>query len=154
MSLQSFHWIVPQQLAGSGVPGWNQDIRQDFKFLWEQGIRVILTLLEKPLPLISEDYPLTYVHFPIVDMKVPISLQSTHKICKAMAQHMRDNQGVLVHCEAGTGRTGTILACILLHFEKSAEEAICEIRKIESLYIRNTMQENFVHRYATYLKYL
>jgi atypical dual specificity phosphatase len=54
---------------------------------------------------------------------------------------------VLVHCNAGIGRTGAILACFLVQQGWSAEEAVNRIRQQRPLSLETREQVDSVHRY-------
>jgi len=55
---------------------------------------------------------------------------------------------VLIHCRAGWGRTGTILAIYLMEFyDKTAREAIQEVRNLRPWSIETTEQEMAVLNY-------
>lgn len=152
MALSSFHWIIPRGLAGSGQPGRMSALEKDLLFLKESGIKIIVTLTEEPLDLKTEASLFEQIHFPIVDMKAPKSLQQTFRLCKSL--HARYAQEpVLMHCEMGTGRTGTLLAAMMIHQGLEVEEAIEAIREIEPLYVRNSLQESFVKRYYTFYSF-
>lgn len=153
MNLSAFNWILPGKLAGSAQPGRMGDITEDLNYLWNQGIRVIMTLTEAALVVPKDAPKFGYLHFPIVDMEAPRSMQATLRICKAVHAHIHSNEAVLMHCEMGTGRTGTLLACALIHFGRNPEEVLLELRKIEPLYVRNSIQERFIHRYHTFYTY-
>lgn len=149
--IHEFHWVIDNALAGSGQPGRMQDMSDDIQFLQEQGFKTIVTLLEEPLEL-PDGHGFEQIHFPIVDMKTPGSPQQAEKYCSGIMQRIAQGEKVLLHCEMGTGRTGTILACCLVHQGLNGDEAIAAARKVESMYIRNQQQENFVKRYASYIQ--
>ena len=145
-----FHWIPPQLLAGSGQPGYMNDEREDMDFLKAAGINLIVSLTEDPLPFDAKAYGFETLHFPIPDMHVPQSPAQTEKLCKRIDQALAQKQGVLLHCKHGTGRTGTLLACVLILQGRSANEALLEIRKVLSYYVANSLQERFLQSFASY----
>ena len=55
---------------------------------------------------------------------------------------------VAVHCEAGLGRTGTMLALYLIAEGQSAETAIRKIREVEKVAVETTGQIQFLEEFA------
>jgi protein-tyrosine phosphatase len=59
------------------------------------------------------------------------------------------NEGVVVHCMGGLGRTGVIAACVLVTLGRTAEDAIAEVRAARGpRCVENRAQEDFVARFA------
>ena len=56
-----------------------------------------------------------------------------------------DGLATLVHCGAGHGRTGTMLACALVSRGRRAVEAIGELRDLDPGYIETPEQEALVY---------
>ena len=57
-------------------------------------------------------------------------------------ERIQNKEPVMVHCLAGLGRTGTILACYLIKYEKMpAEDAIQHIREKRHGSIQSFVQE-------------
>jgi atypical dual specificity phosphatase len=55
---------------------------------------------------------------------------------------------VAVHCEAGLGRTGTVLAVYLISQGHSAEAAIRRIREVEKVAVETARQIQFLEQFA------
>ena len=55
---------------------------------------------------------------------------------------------VAVHCEAGLGRTGTMLAVYLIAQGQSAETAIRQIREVEKVAVETPRQIQFLEEFA------
>lgn len=70
-----------------------------------------------------------------------------------VGSRLREGKKVLVHCFAGRGRTGTMLAAWLVHGGMSAEAAIREIRERAQAAYQSTrgviepVQEEILYRY-------
>ncbi len=62
---------------------------------------------------------------------------------------LSNHRPVAVHCEAGLGRTGTMLATYLISQGNSAELAIHRIRAAEPSAIETPRQIQFLEQFAT-----
>jgi atypical dual specificity phosphatase len=139
-----FSWVRKPYLAASSLPGSPEELT----WLRQQGIDIVLTLTEYPMPRKwIDDSGLMNVHIPIPDMGIPTN-QETEKALSTIEKAKHGQMGVLVHCMAGKGRTGTILACQLVREGLSAEEAINVIRMTRPGSIETDHQARYVRDFA------
>lgn len=147
-----FHWIVRGLLGGTQWPGLLGDESMDLEGLASLGTRVLVSLTENrfdprklaPLGIDGE-------HFPIVDMGAP-DFDAAVEICERISTWMDQEKPVVLHCKAGLGRTGTMLACTLVSRGTDAVSAIHQVRCTNPLYIQSEEQLAFVGAFAERLK--
>lgn len=150
MISRSFHWVLPGQLAGASQPGLLQAIQLDLDYLRQQGVRHLVSMTEEPLalPLDAEDF--TGLHFPVPDMGIPQPRKAA-EVCAWIADRLDSGQPVLVHCRAGMGRTGLLLACFLVWRGEAAGRAVVRVRSLNNGYIQTKAQEDFISSFQEFI---
>ena len=139
----NFSWLIEGKLAGSAIPTSTDEV----EWAIEQGVKSIVTVKEEPLDdtWIKD---VNYLHVHSNDMGVP-TFDDLKESVDFIHNRIEDNEPVMVHCLAGLGRTGTILACYLIKYEKmSAEDAIQHVREKRHGSIQSFVQEELIFQYA------
>jgi atypical dual specificity phosphatase len=146
--LPHFSWLVENELAAMSYP----ESEDAFTLLYRIGIRAILNLSEAPLPYeFLNKVNLLTKHIPVADLTAP----TLHQVKQALAMIyscLDRNMPVVVHCIAGLGRTGTILACYLVGRKISADNAITIIREWRPGSIEILEREAIVYEYEHFIK--
>lgn len=143
--LVNFSWIREAQVAGMGLPS-----PSTYEKLLGEGIRAILTLTERPPPGDPEAVGLAYLHVPLMDFGTP-SMEALTECVRWMTAQVDADRPVAVHCFAGQGRTGTVLAAWLVSQGMQAAEAIDEVRRLRPHSIETRGQVQAIHEFATQL---
>ena len=142
-----FSWLIENKLAGSAIPTSIDEVQ----WAIEQGVKSIVTIREDPL---DNDWvkDVNYLHVSSNDMGVPEFADLTFAV-DFIHRRITNNEPVMVHCLAGLGRTGTILACYLIKYQKmSANEATEKVRKERPGSIQSYPQEEIIFRFEKFLK--
>jgi atypical dual specificity phosphatase len=145
---RGFMWLKQGVLAGTPQPGVVLDIEYDLKALKRVGVTTLITLTETTLDQdLLKSYELKNIWEPMPDMHPPTLAQGI-KLCGAIQQSIAQREVVAVHCRAGHGRTGTLLALYLIWEGQSAMEALENVRRIEPRWIQSKVQEDFLIEFA------
>jgi atypical dual specificity phosphatase len=143
----NFSWLLDAKLAGSGMPTTIEEIN----WIKNQGVKSIVTMTEYGLPQTWVD-EIEYLHVPTEDLTAP-DIDKIDSTVDYIAERIKNGEPVMVHCAAGIGRTGTILASYLIKYQKmSAQKAIDLVRKERPGSIQSTSQEIAVSSYEKFLK--
>lgn len=140
-----FAWVEPGEVAASGYPA----SRTQVEWIVKQGIKAILTLTEEPLP---DDYveglDLATGHVPMKDHQPPTT-ESMQRGADFIEARVKEGKPVAVHCLAGEGRTGCVLAAYLIEEKgSSAPEALRTLRAIKPEFVERG-QESSVMKFAS-----
>ena len=138
----NFSWLIEGKLAGSAIPTSFEEI----KWLVDGGVKSIVTVREESL---DDDWikNINYLHIHSNDMGVP-EFEDLIKAVDFIHQRITNNEPVMVHCLAGLGRTGTILACYLIKYQKlSADDSIQKVRESRPGSIQSFPQEEIIFQF-------
>ncbi|MDA4125272.1 MAG: dual specificity protein phosphatase family protein [Thaumarchaeota archaeon] len=143
-----FVWIEKCRLAGSGYPA----SRSQVEWIADQGIGVILTLTEDALPAAwAQGLSIVTHHIPMNDHAAPGAAALDAAVSFIRGQ-LEQGESVLVHCLAGEGRTGCVLAAYLIKEKKvGADEAMRTLREVKPEFVERS-QEDAVRNYASTVK--
>lgn len=134
-----FSWVDPPHVAALARPE-----AADLAWLRDNGVQVVVTLTEYPLPRQwVNDAGLMAVHIPVTDFTAPSERQLRLAV-DTIERAKRSGMGVAVHCAAGKGRTGTVLAAYLVTQGLSASEAIRKVRELRPGSVETFEQEQAV----------
>jgi atypical dual specificity phosphatase len=144
----NFSWVIENKLAGCGLP-FTED---EFNWLADQGIKSVVTVREVALPSDwFEGGDIDYLHLEVEDFGAP-DMDQLVKAIDYIDQQISSGKPVMVHCAAGKGRTGTVLAAYLVKKQNlTAEKAIEKLRAMRPGSVQSVSQETAVSMYEKYL---
>lgn len=88
-------------------------------------------------------------HFPIRDGGVPPRSHAVAPLVRAILDHTRGGERVVVHCQGGLGRAGTIGGCYLRACGVDADEALAILQRTRGPNCpENGAQRDFIRRFA------
>ena len=139
-----FSWVEKPLLAALARPSSAADL----VWLRQQGIEVLLSLTEdRPRRDWVEESGLLVFHEPLEDMEAPTQ-QQLDRCVSAIRRANERNMGVAVHCAAGLGRTGVVLAAWFVTKGLSAQNALARVRRLRPGSIETDEQAVAVEEFA------
>ncbi len=148
---RGFLWLKKGMLAGTPRPGIVADIDQDLRALQRVGVTVLVSLTQTPMDAtLLREYGIRNIASPIPDMHAP-SVEQALEICRDLEHNMRAGEVVAVHCRAGLGRTGTLLASYLIWEGSNALDALESVRRVEPKWVQSEEQVTFLETFDRFL---
>lgn len=138
-------WIVPDAVLACRYP---RRVR-DLEHIASLGVTLIVNLHERghSSQLLGR-IGLRELHLPVPDFTPP-SLEQLQSGVTGITEAVAEGERVAIHCGAGLGRTGTLLACYLVSRGNTADAAIARVRNLRPGSIETSRQEQAVHAYAS-----
>ncbi len=156
-------WVIPGVLAGMPMPFLHPDRRMnrggnltkyddDLTLLHRAGIRAVVSLLGISVDsFVYESAGFSFLDLPVPDGCAP-TIDQASIFVRFVREQRSNNRPVAVHCEAGIGRTGTLIAVYLISEGESAVSAVQRIRAVEKSAVETTQQVGFLELYAAALR--
>ncbi|MDA0263375.1 MAG: dual specificity protein phosphatase family protein [Chloroflexi bacterium] len=139
----NFGWVLQDELAGSQGPASIDDLA----YLHAVGVRAVIRMEERTIAADSGNLVDLVDMFEPVEDFTPPTLDQNRRMVEFIDRQIADKRPVAVSCYAGIGRTGTVLACYLVHRGHSAENAIKEVRRLRPGSIQTPEQVAAVYEY-------
>ena len=142
----NFSWVIDGLLAGSARP------MSIYEVEWLKGnnIKAIVSVVEEPLKKEWLD-GIDYMHIYTQDGSAP-DITDIDAAVEFIHSKIKDKRAVVVHCAAGKGRTGTILAAYLIKYANmDALTAIDNVRRLRPGSIQTYVQEFALKLYEKYV---
>jgi atypical dual specificity phosphatase len=139
----NFSWIIENRLAGVSYPRSEDAI----VLLQKLGVQALLSLSEETVSAdLLRKYKLQREHLPVADFTAP-TLEQVEQALAIIDGFLVHGLPVAVHCGAGLGRTGTILACYLVSQGSPAKDATRLVRTRRPGSIETPEQEAVIEAY-------
>jgi atypical dual specificity phosphatase len=130
-------WILPDQLLACAYPRTNAALAA----LEAVGVQLVVNLhVRAQPPAALARFGLTELHLPTPDFGVPTA-ESLRRGVEAIERALAARWRVAVHCGAGRGRTGTLVACVLVARGSTPAEALVRVRRLRPGAVETRAQE-------------
>jgi atypical dual specificity phosphatase len=149
--MHGFSWIIEGKLAGLPRPGAVRAVEEDLDSLRSKGIGLLISLTEREIdPVAARERGIEVLRITVVDFTAP-TLEQQREFVAAVDDALANGRAVGVHCAAGIGRTGTLLATYLVSRGLDAQTAIDDVRRLRPGSIQTAEQEQAVHAFHAHL---
>jgi atypical dual specificity phosphatase len=148
--MNGFSWVVENEIAGMARP----EPRSEAIWAWlaERNIGLVVSLTTAaPDAGVLARYGLDLLHLPVPDFSAP-NQEVIREFLEKARFYRHEGKAIVVHCGAGIGRTGTLIACYLVDKGMDPGEAITKVREARPGSIETPDQERAVRALAERLR--
>ena len=133
--LAESYWVIPGRLLAGKYPGGKnlQELERRLGPILDAGFNAFIDLTEPgELPAYNDYLPSDVVHVrkPITDHGVPRDAAYMAEILAELDALLGAGRRVYLHCRAGIGRTGTVVACHLIEQGLSQAAALQRLNEL------------------------
>ena len=137
-------------LSIMGRPRAGEWVTDEFQGLSQLGVTDIISLLEsheaQELGLSEEeqfctDVGIEFHAYPIPDRGLPRSSEDVSRLACATYHRCAGGRHTAIHCRAGIGRSGLIVAAVLLHCGFEVSEAFEAVSKARGIRVPDTEEQ-------------
>ena len=129
------YWVIPGRLLAGKYPGGKnlQEVERRLGALLDGGFNGFIDLTDVgEMPPYDNYLPeaVAYVRKPITDHGVPPDAAYMAEILGELDSLLDEGRRVYVHCRAGIGRTGTLVACHLIERGLTPQAALDQLNEL------------------------
>jgi len=137
-------------VAIMACPSLEEDADASIINIARLGIQQVISLLEpneaRNLGLNGEReqvkaHGMGFMSFPIPDMGLPPSVEEYARLSKKLFNQVNAGVNTLIHCHAGIGRSGLMVAGILLHCNMDPQQAFAYASKMRGIRVPETPEQ-------------
>jgi atypical dual specificity phosphatase len=151
-------WAIEGALGGMGIPYIDPERRlngggalrahlDELLLLHRVGIRAVVCLLNIPGDApVFQTAGFGFICLPVENGQPP-TLEQAREFLEFTKACLERNEPVAVFCQAGVGRTSTMIACYLIQQGKTAAEAIASMRSQEASAVETPAQIIFLEQF-------
>jgi atypical dual specificity phosphatase len=148
---RGFLWLLPGKVGGTPWPGIVHGANYDLDALRSVGITCLVSLTETPFDAdLARVFGMRCLWSPMADMAAPTTAQAL-AICADIDDRLGAGDVVAIHCHAGLGRTGTLLACYWIWQARgrvTGLEALEHVRRLDQALVQSQAQVDFIESFA------